>query len=576
MKKLIATLIFTLLLLTIALSVAYYALFRPYENIDPGDQITFQNIEPSDAGIYPVTIRNVDSLREKIIIEKGVSITMEDGIALSANVFRPKQEGRYPVVMSFTAYDKDKGPEAYPPPLNASYLPDFNLGTFQVSPWTMWEAPDPAFWCSHGYAVVQVDSRGYFKSEGAASLFDEQIIKDFHEAITWAGTQTWSNGNVGLNGVSYLAATQWLGASLNPPHLKAMIPWEGFNDFYREHVIHGGMPETNFFRAIWGRRMNTSETGFLAKGATAEDPIAEQKNRPLLDEYWAQKHPDLTKIQTPIYAVASWSTAGLHTRGSIEGFKQASSINKWLYAHGRKEWETYYAREGLERQKMFFDCFLKGRENGMRELPRVCVEVRDYFYNGRYRYFEDFPIPQTEYRSLFLNSAQSSLTTEPVGQASECKYAATMTENEADSVSWDFEFSEATDLIGHMKLKLWVSAVGADDMDLHVAIKKIDKHGNEVYFPDFQHLEDGVAARGWLRVSHRELDESKSKPWQPWLKHERLQKLTAGEIVPCEIEILPSATGFQAGDRLRLVVQGHDVHKSPVALKHEDTVNLGW
>ena len=52
MKKLIATLIFTLLLLTIALSVAYYVLFRPYENIDPGDQIAFQDIEPSDAGIY--------------------------------------------------------------------------------------------------------------------------------------------------------------------------------------------------------------------------------------------------------------------------------------------------------------------------------------------------------------------------------------------------------------------------------------------------------------------------------------------------------------------------------------------
>ena len=86
----------------------------------------------------------------------------------------------------------------------------------------MWEAPDPAFWVSHGYAVVQVDSRGYFKSEGSASLFDDQNIQDFHETITWAGTQDWSNGNVGLNGVSYLAISQWVAASKNPPsHLKS-------------------------------------------------------------------------------------------------------------------------------------------------------------------------------------------------------------------------------------------------------------------------------------------------------------------------------------------------------------------
>ena len=506
----------------------------------------------------------------QIVFQEDVVAEMRDGVKIMTNVFRPADAGKHPAIISLAPYGK----HSFPADKQFERIP--NVGPLPFSEYTGWEMPDPVFWVPRGYVVIGAACRATNQCEGDHfAHFDPQISRDFYDLVEWAAQQDWCDGNVGSNGVSYLAATQWLGASLNPPHLKAMIPWEGFNDFYREHVIHGGMPETNFFRAIWGRRMNTSETGFLAKGATAEDPIAEQKNRPLLDEYWAQKHPDLTKIQTPIYAVASWSTAGLHTRGSIEGFKQASSINKWLYAHGRKEWETYYAREGLERQKMFFDCFLKGRENGMRELPRVCVEVRDYFYNGRYRYFEDFPIPQTEYRSLFLNSAQSSLTTEPVGQASECKYAATMTENEADSVSWDFEFSEATDLIGHVKLKLWVSAVGADDMDLHVAIKKIDKHGNEVYFPDFQHLEDGVAARGWLRVSHRELDESKSKPWQPWLKHERLQKLTAGEIVPCEIEILPSATGFQAGDRLRLVVQGHDVHKSPVALKHEDTVNFG-
>ena len=205
-----------------------------------------------------------------------------------------------------------------------------------------------------GYAGVLLDARGTGSSGGSTYFMNSaQEQQDGYDAIEYIADQNWCDGNVGGNGVSYLAATQWLGASEKPPHLKAIIPWEGFNDFYREHVTHGGIPDTNFFREIWGRRMN-SETGFIAKGATTEDIVAEQKQRPLMDDFWRSKHPDLSKIDTAVFAVASWATAGLHTRGSIEGFKQASSTNKWLYGHGRKEWETYYAREGLEKQRKFF------------------------------------------------------------------------------------------------------------------------------------------------------------------------------------------------------------------------------
>jgi len=241
----------------------------------------------------------------------------------------------------------------------------------------------------------------------------------------------------------------------------------------------------------------------------------------------------------------------------------------------RKEWETYYAREGLEMQKRFFDCFLKGQENGMRETPRVRIEVRDYFYDGRERYFDDFPIPETDYRPLYLDAANNSLNSAPVDDQAQSRYAAQKTGSEADSTTWEYIFDEAVDLIGHMKLKLWVSAEDANDLDLHVAVKKFDTHGNEVYFPDFQHIENGLAASGWLRVSHRELDEEKSTPWQPWLKHERLLKLAPDDIVPCEVEILASATGFRAGDKLQLIVQGYDIISVFNRFKHEDTVNAG-
>jgi len=126
-----------------------------------------------------------------------------------------------------------------------------------------------------------------------------------------------------------------------------------------------------------------------------------------------------------------------------------------------------------------------------------------------------------------------------------------------------------------MKLKLWVSAEGADDVDLEVGLKKFDRDGNEVFFADFNHMENGMVASGWLRVSHRELDEAKSTPQQPWLRHERIQKLKAGEIVPAEVEILPSGTAFEAGDELRLIVQGHEILQFAYRNHHEDTVNAG-
>lgn len=505
----------------------------------------------------------------QILFEQDVPAEMRDGVRLMTNVFRPADDGRYPVIVTLAPYGK----HTMPPDDQYERIP--NTGVLRFSEWTGWETPDPVYWVPHGYVVISADCRATNGSGGARfEHMSPQMGEDFHDLVEWAAAQPWSDGNVGATGVSYLAATQWLGAAQNPPHLKAIIPWEGFNDFYREHAFHGGIPDTNFFREIWGRRMN-SETGFIAKGATAEDIVAEQKARPLMDDFWRAKHPDLTRITTPAYVVAGWATAGLHTRGSIEGFKQIASTEKWLEAHGRKEWETYYAREGLERQRRFLDCFLKGEETGIRDLPRVRLEIRDRFYEGRTRYFDDFPVPGTDYRPIYLDAAEGTLREAPVATEGTVRYAALKTDGETDRAEWRFRFDRATDVAGHMNLRLWVSAEGADDMDLHVAVKKFDRHGNEVYFPDFQHCERGVAASGWLRVSHRELDEARSTPWQPWYRHERLLKLQPGDVVPVEIEVLPSATGFAAGDELRLVVQGHDIVDFFARFKHEETVNRG-
>ena len=504
-----------------------------------------------------------------ILFERDVPAPLRDGVKLMTNVFRPEGAGKVPAIVFLAPYGKDSMPP------DQQFERIANVGVLPFSELAGWETPDPAFWVPNGYALVSVDCRGTNNSGGAHfEHLSEEMGRDFFDIVEWVAAQDWCDGNVGANGVSYLASTQWLGASTNPPHLKAIMPWEGFNDFYRDHVFHGGIPDTGFFHQIWARRMNP-EGGFIAKGAVPEKIIEAQATRPLMDEFWDGKRVRLENITVPAYIVAGWATQGLHTRGSIEGYKRIASTEKWLEAHGRKEWETYYTREALERQRRFFDCFLKGEDSGIRETPRVRLEIRDRFYEGRTRFFDDFPVPGTEYRPLFLDAADMTMGAAPAPAEASVRYAAIQTEGAPDTTGWTHVFAEDADLAGGMKLRLWVSAEGADDLDLHVGLKKFDRQGAEVPFLDFQHCEDGLVASGWLRVSHREQDAALSTPDRPWLKHERLMKLAAGEIVAAEGEILPSATGFRAGETLMLIVRGYDILDYPARFKHTDTVNAG-
>lgn len=125
-----------------------------------------------------------------------------------------------------------------------------------------------------------------------------------------------------------------------------------------------------------------------------------------------------------------------------------------------------------------------------------------------------------------------------------------------------------------MRLRLWVSTSEGDDLDLFVVVRKLDADGNEIFFSGFNGYERDCVAKGWLRVSHRELDPSRSTPLRPWHTHTRIRKLRPGEIVPVEIEIWPSATLFEPGSTLQLVIRGNDAAPYP-AFRHQQLVNRG-
>jgi predicted acyl esterase len=135
-------------------------------------------------------------------------------------------------------------------------------------------------------------------------------------------------------------------------------------------------------------------------------------------------------------------------------------------------------------------------------------------------------------------------------------------------------------LIGHMKLRVFMAAEGADDMDVFVGVYKFDAKGNFVPFAYYSFFDDGPVALGWLRASHRELDNRQSTDFQPVHTHARELKLKKGEVVPLDVELWPSGTYFKTGEKLRLIVQGTDLQKyskvkDPIYFRHEDSVNSG-
>jgi uncharacterized protein len=545
----------------------------------PPDQAT-PDVKPTHpsackSGRNDIVVATMHYGHKHLTFEKDVPVTVRDGTTLYVNVFRPPHEGRFPVIVSFDIYGKDSVHVESTMPAGGPYT----LGQYDASLFAAWEAPDPGFWVPNGYVVVKAAARGTSGSVGRISPMSSLEAEDFYDVIEWCGVQPWSNGKVATAGVSYLAMTQWRVGQLSPPHLAAMIPWEGVSDLYREWAFHGGIPETSFCRFL---------DALVKKswpGCDLDELDVGKREHPLLDEYWAARHGDLSKIKAPLLVCASWSTQGLHNRGTIEGFRQASSEHKWLEIHGRKEWETYFHRESLERQLRFCDYFLKGEENDWLETPRVRYEMRERFYEGRTKFASSWPLPKTSYQRFYLDAAEGTLRLQATKQAGVLSYESTLPNTNIGRAVFRLEFDRDTEVTGHLKLKLWVSAESSGDMDLFAGLRKFDRRGHEVHFPDFNHIEHGLVARGWLRVSHRELDQVRSTDFQPWLKHERVLKLKPGEVVPAEIEIWPSSTFFRKGELMQLEIQGGSftytrsnplpLHHGRICTDHRETVNVG-
>lgn len=501
-------------------------------------------------------------------------IRADDGLVLRADVYRPLGEDRHPVILTYGVYGKGLAfQEAYAAQWEKMVRDHPEVAERTSGKYMNWETVDPERWVPEGYAVVRVDSRGAGWSPGVLDVNSAREVDDLYQCIEWAGTQPWSSGRVGMLGISYYASNQWRVASLQPPHLAAIVPWEGRADDYRDGLYHGGIYCE--FRARWfpiqvktvqygvgergPRNPNTGEPVAGPVTLTDEelrrnrlDRAEEVKKHPLDDEFHQSARPRWDRVTIPLLSAANWGGQGLHPRGNFEGFTMAASDRKWLEVHGMTHWGPFYSDYGVDLQKRFLDHFLKEADNGWEEQPKVQLNIRHPGERFVLRSENEWPLARTRWTTYHLDAGEQALGEVAPAEERSLEYEAL-----GDGLTFQLPpFEREIEITGPIAARLFVSS-STTDADLFVVLRAFGPGGDEVTFQGALDPNTPIA-NGWLRASHRRLDPERSRPYQPYHPHDAVEPLTPGEVYELNIEILPTCIVLPPGYRLALSIRGKD------------------
>lgn len=520
-----------------------------------------------------------------MLIDWDTPITTDDGIVLRADVFRPDAPGRCPVILSYGPYAKGLSfQEGYKG--NWARLVKAAPEVLQGSSnkYQNWELVDPEKWVRDGYVCVRVDSRGAGRSPGVLDVWSPRETQDLYACIEWADTQSWSNGKVGINGISYYAMNQWNVAALRPPHLAALCIWEGSSDYYRELCRHGGIL-SDFLASWYPRQVASVQHGVGERGAksivTGEavagpqtltdnelkqnraDIPGEAKRRRLIDGYYQDRTAAFENIEAPLLSAANWGGMGLHPRGNFEGYLRAGSKQKWLEVHGDTHFTHFYSRYGEALQRRFFGHFLKGEDTSWDKQAPVSLNIRHPGEKFVLRAENEWPLARTQWTKYYLQP--------DFGFAPQAPRAETVLNYDAMADGLTFStppLQESLEITGPVAAKLWVSSE-TTDADLFLVLRVFDPAGKEVTFIGSNDPRVPVGL-GWLRASHRKLDQQRTLSYRPWHTHDEEWPLTPGIPVELDVEIWPTCIVVPPNHRLAITVRGKDyeVDGTDIALPH--------
>ncbi len=506
--------------------------------------------------------------RYKMKQERDVYVTMRDGVQIALRIYRPDAPGRYPTLFAASPYQYD-----------TDDLPHSAL--------FLWHEVGPVEWYvrEQGYAYVHADVRGSGHSGGEYALLSKDEQQDLYEIVEWIGRQEWSNGNVGGIGQSYYAWSQWWMGIVNPPSLKCIAPYDGCTDPYRDAAYHGGI-YTEFL--VWWYSMVRANTLHRAAGrptgrAMERDITAELIGHQTYDDWWKERSAleRIGEIKVPVYSIGHWGKQGLHLRGNILGYEEATAPKKLLVTAFRDVFEVHAAFDDIEFHKRellpFYDRYLKDKKTAYEDLPPVRVEVRG---RGATRDYPDWPPADSEMRAFHLAAGPSKSVTSINDGALAAKSArgpastrfrypdpqwklgiAGIGPQGPDPVRRVLTFTgapltEDLEVVGRVVLELHVSSTNTDT-DFFVRVADQFPQAPEERAQGRQPA-SVMVTKGWLRASHREKDAAKSRPDRPWYTHANPQPIEPGKIYKYEIELMPCAYLFKQGHRIRLEIVNGD------------------
>ena len=528
--------------------------------------------------------RNLSLPTHGMTRDNDVPVAMRDGINLLADVHRPAEPGRYPVLIAASPYPRQIQ----------------NLG----APAGFIEAGASDFFVPRGYVHVIANNRGTSGSEGTFGFFDGQERRDMYDLVEWAAAQPWSDGNVGMTGISYFAGTQMEAAVERPPHLRAIMPIAGTYDLY-ESATHHGLMSSSFvtpFLAMIG--MTSGHTNKLWRSklldavrhvlltpmihkkfetANGEAAIAGLKvllklhhaphpwddlwraiaaEHPLHDEWWEERNllPLLDRIEVPVYLGCDWQNVPLHLPHTFKAYEKLINSKHvqvaMLGEHGLAwPWESLHV-EALA----WFDHWLKGHDTGILDGPRFRYIIPES--DGGWRTTEAWPPAEASFSHLALRGDGTlSVDEGETGARTYMNLGSGLNRpraSETDPASyltWDTTpLAHALDVVGPIELQLDAVSTAPDTAFIAI-LQDVNEAGDAV----------DVTA-GYLRAGLRKVDETESRLGNPVIPCQTFEAVPIGEEVRYRIPLVPNARHFKAGHKIRLYLTTDDQAEEKPAL----------
>jgi predicted acyl esterase len=527
-----------------------------------------------------------------MVADRDVLVPMRDGVSIAVDVYRPNTPEKLPALLAFSIYNKDlQGPDV------AAMLPP------QPAWSSLWagplEAGDTKFFVSRGYAHVIGSPRGVGKSESGGSR-----QWDSYDLIEWIAAQPWCDGKVGMVGISGFGAEQFHAARQNPPHLKAIFPFDprgaygtlgSFREEYPGGVIHlfrylimhfaamhqvkgkpGLLPPER--EALWQAAMSNPDYrmyphiyNVLTQKGQHMPPYFDL----LIDPYDKEQvvrdaEQALQRITVPFYTGCGWYayTYKTHLNGAQNYFEQGPAPKKLMLvgpAHLERPFHTLHS-EILR----WHDHWLKEIDTGVMAEPPVRYWVMGA---NEWRTGTNWPLPETAWTKFYLSSWER-LRAAPFTPASAddelppdafVQMPPTQT-NIIQTLRYMTDPLPNDILVAGPSVLYLFAAIDQDDTNWIVTVKDVGPDPSVRTVREGERelpgsLPERELTRGWLKASHRALDPDRSKAWKPWhrLTREAQRKVVPGEITQYAIEIMATANLFRKGHRICVEIASADM-----------------